>query len=262
MARNRIIFALLYADGHFMLSRNFRLQRIGDVRWLLDNYKFGLLAESIDELFILDVSRNNRNTRNFIADAAAVVADCFVPVGFGGGIRDMHQVSALMRAGADKVVINTAALSDPEFIDEVASEVGAQSIAISVDVLGATSQKVVSENGTRDISRDLRQVLEVLTELPFGELILTSIDRDGTGMGLDLALLDAVPSKFSHPVILSGGVGNAAHVDEAWRDGRTSAVATANLLNFVGDGLVRAREDLRSRGHDLARFDRWEPMGS
>ena len=259
MVRKRIIFSLLYADGHFMLSRNFRLQRIGDVRWLLDNYKFGLVAESIDELLILDVSRGERNPLNFVKDASAVVADCFVPVGFGGGIRDMSHVNRLMRAGADKVVVNTAALDDPDFIGQLASEVGAQSVVVSVDVLGSDKPKVVSHNGTVDISGDAEQVFHHLSPLPFGELVLTSIDRDGTGMGLDLALLDLLPSRFGHPVILSGGVGNATHIDEAWRSGKTSAVATANLLNFVGDGLVLAREALRSEGHDLAHFDRWLP---
>lgn len=260
--RPRLIFTLLYASGAFMLSRNFRLQKIGDLRWLMDNYQFGLVAESIDELLILDVSRGEQQSVEFLNAASSVVADCFVPVGFGGGVRSLRQMDALFRAGADKIVLNTPLFEEPDLVSDIAREIGAQSIVASVDVRSVSERQVMTTNGSMEVSGDLPSALAHLADLPFGELLLNSIDRDGTGMGLDFGLLDEIPSKVARPVILSGGVGNAAHIAEALRDPRVSAVATANLLNFVGDGLMRARGSLVEEGFNLASFIPWKEDSS
>jgi cyclase len=252
MKSPRLIFTLLFDGSSFMMSRNFRLQRVGGVEWLTRNYRFASVSEAIDELMILDVSRGVRDRAAFLDAVREVSRGSFVPLSLGGGITDVEDALLLLRSGADKVVINTALWRHPGLIEQVARIAGEQAIVASVDIRGGCeSPEVVIANGSTPVGSDTGDLLRRVGHLPFGELMLTSIDRDGTGMGLDMGPLELLDSSFSHPVILAGGVGKGEHIADGLVDPRVTAVATANLLNFVGDGLARAREDVRSRGLDL-----------
>ena len=133
MLTKRLIFTLLYDNGSFMLSRNFRLQRIGDLNWLEDNYGFANVGYQIDELVVIDVSRQNRDTAKFCEDLKKLTQDCFAPIAAGGGIKTLEHARELLRSGADKVVVNSALHDQPELVENLASEFGQQCIIASVE---------------------------------------------------------------------------------------------------------------------------------
>jgi cyclase len=255
MLTKRLIFTLLYDSGSFMLSRNFRLQKIGDLDWLEDNYGFSTVGYAIDELVVIDVSRQSRNTPQFCEDLKQLTRDCFAPITAGGGIRTLEHVHQLLRSGADKVVINTSLHDQPELVEEIATEFGRQCIVASIDVqkIDGTYQ-VFKNNGTVKVGESLEHVLLKCAGLPVGEIHIESIDRDGTGNGLDLEILEFVKHVKDLPLILMGGIGNADHIIAGLKDNRVDAVATGNLLNFMGDGLARARELAINGGVVLPRF--------
>lgn len=228
-----------------MLSRNFRLQRVGDLNWLQRNYNFSKIAFSIDELIILDVTRGNRDQEKFCHHIKSLTEGCFVPIAAGGGIRCVNDARMLLRSGADKVVLNTPLDIDPNVVIEIATEFGKQCIIASVDVKTTnTIRSVKTENGSKIQEGTLYEWVDKLLKLPVGELYLNSMDRDGTGQGYDISLLDYLPKPMPIPVILAGGAGKYHHLAEGLSDNRVDAVATAHLFNFIGDGLENAREDL------------------
>jgi len=256
MTAKRLIFTLLYDSGSFMLSRNFRLQRVGNLKWLEENYGFNEVGSAIDELIVLDVSRQSRNIEQFCEDLKLLTLDCFAPIAAGGGIRSLEHARLLLRSGADKVVVNTAIHDQPELVDELGKKFGAQCIVASIDCEHVNAEFVATKkNGFELTSLKLADVANICEQLPIGEICLNSIARDGTGNGLHLEMLDHLPANVTMPLIMMGGVGNAKHVVEGLRDARVDAVATANLLNFMGDGLIRARKNVIDEGIDLTKFD-------
>ena len=256
MLKKRVIFTLLYDRGSFMLSRNFRLQKVGDLRWLQKNYNFSQIAFSIDELIILDVSRGKRDEEKFRDCIRTLTEECFIPIAAGGGIRTLEQAHKLLHSGADKVVVNTLVSEAPAVVGEIAAAFGQQCVVAVVDVKQVDEQFTVwTENGTVRQVINLSQWLDDLAKLPVGELYLNSMDRDGTGQGYHFNLLEFIPDSMSIPVILAGGVGNYHHLADGLCDNRVDAVATAHLFNFVGDGLEKARTKLLENGCDLAVWD-------
>lgn len=253
----RLIFTLLYDSGHFMLSRNFRLQQVGDIGWLERNYDFRVTATSIDELIVLDVSRSPHDRDEFRRHVERLNDDCFVPIAAGGGIRSISDAHDLLRSGADKVVVNTALHRDPGLIERLATEYGAQCIVASVDAKRIDDDVVAMiDNGGEVVPGGLSRHLAAVADLPVGEIYLTSMDRDGTGQGFDLELLSHVPAGLPMPLILAGGAGKPEHFVEGLRAAEVDAVATAHLFNFIGDALERSREHAISNEVDLPRWDR------
>lgn len=257
MLKKRLIFTLLYNQGQFMLSRNFRLQKVGDIKWLQTNYNFSHISFSIDELIVLDVSRGERNVEAFCDALKKLGEGCFVPIAAGGGVRTIEHARALLLSGADKVVVNTPLYENKVFISELASEFGQQCVVASIDVkrMSDGSYQAWVESGGRCIESSAADWIKGVVNNAVGEIYLNSMDRDGTGQGYDLALLDLLPSDMHKPVILAGGVGNATHLAEGLADSRVDAVATAHLFNFVGDGLKQARQSLIADGFDLPVWD-------
>lgn len=240
-----------------MLSRNFRLQKVGDLKWLQTNYNFSHISFSIDELVVLDVTRGERNTTDF-CDALKLLAEgCFVPIAAGGGVRTIEHARALLRSGADKVVVNTPLYESNDIISELASEFGQQCVVASIDIKSTStgSYQVWTESGSKSLEGSATYWIDRISNSTVGEIYLNSIDRDGTGQGYDLQLLDLLPLKMSKPLILVGGVGNAAHLAEGLADSRVDAVATAHLFNFLGDGLSQARKSLIAGGVVLPVWD-------
>ncbi len=257
MLKKRVIFTLLYNHGAFMLSRNFRLQKVGDLSWLQKNYDFSRVAFAIDELIVLDVSRGARDLLRFCDHLKALTDGCFVPIAAGGGVRSLAHARTLLRSGADKVVVNTPLFDDEALVEELATEFGQQCIVASIDVKyeNSVGYQVWVENGDRCIEGNMGRWLKKIIELPVGELYLNSIDRDGTGQGYDLQVLEELQPAMPIPVIIAGGAGQYHHLAEGLEDVRTDAVATAHLFNFVGDGLSKARFGLLKQGFSLGEWD-------
>ncbi len=256
MLKKRILFTLLYDDGQFMLSRNFRLQKVGDLTWLQKNYNFAHISFFIDELVVLDVSRGERNLSAFCKTLEALTHGCFIPIAAGGGLRSVDQARRLLRSGADKVVVNTPVFSNTELLKNLSQEFGQQCVVGSLDLkrsLGGDYQILV-DSGTRALNSVASEELQRLSCDEIGEWYVNSVERDGTGQGYDLALLDQLPATWSVPIILAGGAGNASHLVAGLSDERVDAVATAHLFNFVGDGLKQARLSLLSSGVELANW--------
>lgn len=252
-----MIFTLLYNQGAFMLSRNFRLQKVGDLRWLQKNYDFSRVAFSIDELIVLDVSCTERDLNRFCDHLKSLTENCFVPIAAGGGIRSLSDARRLLRSGADKIVVNTPLFDDDALIRELAADFGQQCIIASIDVKydNNVGYQIWIENGKRCIEGTLGGWLSKIVELPVGELYLNSIDRDGTGQGYDLKILEKLETVIPIPVIIAGGAGQYHHLSEGLKNARIDAVATAHLFNFVGDGLEKARFGLLEEGLSLGEWD-------
>lgn len=255
MTSKRLIFTLLYDDGSFMLSRNFRLQKIGNLDWLEKNYGFSNVGFHIDELIVLDVSRSKRNTEKFCEDLKRLTNNCFAPIAAGGGIRSIDHAQQLLRSGADKIVVNTALHDQPELVEELAHKFGNQCVVASIDAQKINnSYRVYKQNGYIETSDSLEKCFLKCAGMPIGEIYLTSMDRDGTSNGLDFEMLNQLKHVNHLPLIFKGGVGNAEHIVAGLSDDRIDAVATAHLLNFVGDGLEKARRHTVAKGIDLPVF--------
>lgn len=257
MAKKRVIYALLYANGGFMLSRNFRLQRAGDVRWLLKNYHFATVSACIDELLIIDVSRECNDRQAFLADVRKVIDNCFIPVALGGSIRDFETAATFVASGADKLVLNSAFDTHPDVVRRIADVYGSQCVIGGIDLRRKVEGgfEVVSGQATTALAMSPAQRVRLMRELGAGEILVQSIDRDGTGFGLDMDTLAAVDAPLDAPLILCGGCGKGAHMLEALQRSEVDAVATANLFNFIGDGLLKARGELMAHQLELAQWD-------
>ena len=189
----------------------------------------------------------------FIEDVSNVIRNCFLPVSLGGGIRDIDSAAILFRNGADKIVLNSSVFLNPELIEKIAGIYGSQSIIASVEFKEINNDYFVFiENGQRKIDKNLNFYFQYLEKLQIGEVLLNSIDKDGTGQGLLIDSLNIVHESFSKPIILSGGAGNEKHLFQGLSNPKINAVATANLFNFIGDGLPNARNYLLNKGCKLA----------
>ena len=255
MLRKRIIFTLIYENGFFNQSRNFRLQKVGNLRWLEKNYKFQEIAFSLDELIVLNASKQDKNINKFALTLSKLVDDVFIPIAAGGGIRSMEDAKLLFDSGADKIVLNTILYTDKDLVKELISLYGSQSIIASIDYKKIDgSNKVYIEDGTAEIEMELETYLKYVEDLNIGEIYLNSIDRDGTGFGYDFETIDDIGKKINLPLIIAGGAGNEKHFLSGLSRKNVNAVATANLFNFVGDGLPKAREELVTLKYNIAKW--------
>ena len=252
----RIIFTLIYDRGFFMHSRNFRLQKAGDSNWIIKNYNFQEMSRHIDEIIFLDVSREEYPEEETKKDFKKVTDCCFVPISYGGKLRTIEQIEDKFKNGADKVVLNTTIFKNPEFVKEVSKIFGVQSIVASLDVcLKENKYLVYVENGSESTGLDLNSYLELETFNHVGEIYLNSIDKDGTGQGYDIEMAKKLSKEFKIPVIVAGGAGNFNHFAELLSESKIDALATANLFNFVGDGLAKSRESLIESGYNFPQWD-------
>jgi len=244
----RIIFTLLHCDGQYMLSRNFRLQRVGDIDWVLRHYEIRRVSLGIDELMVLDVSAEGADRTTFFRDIQRLVEECFIPVTVGGWLRSRDDASACFAAGADKVLMNRAFLNAPAACEDVAATFGSQALIAGIDVVDSPHDVQTRPFVGRS---DLKARVAHAVALGAGEVLVQSVERDGTGNGLDLSL-PALAESGSTPLILMGGVGQASHLSDGLRDDGVDAVATANLFNFIGDSLLDSRSHARETGVPIA----------
>ncbi len=256
MLKKRLIFTLLYDNGYFMLSRNFRLQKVGDLDWLLRNYNLRKVALFLDELILLDVTRGPKNSQRFLEILKSIASNCCIPIAAGGGVKSLDHSQNLLRSGADKIVVNTALFEAPHFVKQLIREFGQQCIVGSVDFKREDTYRysIYTHNGSNRIDTPPNFLTNWIYENTIGELYLTSIDRDGTGQGYDISLLNQFEPQCPVPIIMAGGVGNWAHLAEGLLEPRIDAVATAHLFNFIGDGIMKARTAIESSGISLAKW--------
>lgn len=256
MLRNRLIFSLIHSNGAFMQSRNFRLQRVGDINWLERNYKFQKISFSLDELIVLDASKGTKDIELFAQVVSRLVNDVFIPVAAGGGIRAIEDAELLFKKGADKVILNSALYNDPNLARNIVAKYGSQSLVGCVDYRIIKDKAVVFINdGLKSIETPLCSYLSHVESLGVGEILLNSIDKDGTGFGYDLSTIIDNSKLLSVPLIIMGGAGNESHLHEGLLVKGVSAVATANLFNFIGNGLPNARKYILANGTNLAEWN-------
>ena len=238
-----------------MLSRNFRLQKVGDFKWLKKHYNFEKIASSIDELIILDVTRDGRDINEFSSVVKDVIKNVFIPVACGGGIRTLDDAKLLLKSGADKIVVNTMLHSNKELINSLVKNYGSQFVVGSIDFqIENDVKKVYINNGQLKIDQNLQDFLLEVEKLSIGEIYLNSIQKDGTGQGYDIKHLEDTLAKITTPIILAGGAGNYLHLIEGLKINSVDAVATANLFNFLGDALPKSRIKIINEKIDLAVF--------
>lgn len=259
-----MLFALLWQDGAFCLSRNFRLQKAGDFAWLEKNYKFSVISDAIDELVVLNVSRNEKDVSQFAEVIREVVYGTYVPVAAGGGVRSVDDAAVLLGNGADKVVVNSALFEEPDSVREIARTYGSQCVVAGVDykIKADGTSEVYSQNGSELTELTVEQAARLAVGSGAGELMLQSMDKDGTGQGYDLTTLTRVADAISIPVIATGGVGGSRNLSEWLSTPRGYAACTANIFNFLGGGLAEARRVIREEGVELAEWEfGWRPGG-
>ncbi|MBM4267654.1 MAG: imidazole glycerol phosphate synthase subunit HisF [Deltaproteobacteria bacterium] len=208
-------------------------------------------AEGADELCFLDITASHEE-RGILLDVVRETAErCFMPLTVGGGVRTEDDIRTLLRAGADKVSFNTAAVADPTVVARSAERFGTQCIVVAIDakrVPGEARWEVYTHGGRRATGLDAVEWAVRLTEGGAGEVLLTSMDRDGTRDGYDLELTSAVSDAVSVPVIASGGAGNLEHLHEGLVKGHASAVLAASIFHYQEYSIRHCKEYLRERG--------------
>lgn len=253
MSKRRLIFTLLLDKGVYQLSRNFSLQAAGDLAWLKDFYSFDSIAQSIDELVLLNVERGKRDLARFSENILELTQGCFMPIAAGGGIASIDDAFLLMRSGADKLVLNSAFYSSPELVRELVATFGSQCVVASIDFRWQGDRTdCVIHNGAVSTGKTVEESIQLVETLGAGEIYLRSVTRDGTGQGYELDVLKRAVASTRLPVVAAGGVGTFEHLAEGIHEAGASAVSTANLFNFMADGLSEARGWLIKRGIPLA----------
>ena len=252
MPKKRLIFTLLYKEKRFHLSRNFRLQKVGDVRWLEKNYNFESISQSIDELMIINMDENDERS-TFFESARQVTNKCFMPLTMGGRIQRLKDADEYIGEGADKIIVGSAIMEHKKVIESISQKYGSQSIVCSIDYKIEEGEIIMyRKRGKERINTSIETRLAQLNDGSIGEIYLNSIDRDGTGNGYDLETAKKVLKNVKVPTIVGGGGGNQKHLEDALRCKNIDAVATGNLFNFVGDGLPKARKYLIEKEIDIA----------
>lgn len=255
MAKSRLVFTLLMTEGSYNLSRNFDLQFVGDLNWIRESYGFDAIAYSIDELIILNVEED-QNMKTFAEHLEMLSQHCFIPLAAGGGIRSLEDAYTLLNSGADKLVVNTPVIKQPDLVLSLVEAFGSQSIVASIDFNADLDVcETFIENGKTKTGLGPQDHVKRAEELGCGEIYLTSMERDGTGQGLDIETLQNVVEFTTLPVIASGGVGKFRHFVEGIQEGKACAVSTANLFNFMEDGLSEARKTMQESGIEMASWD-------
>jgi cyclase len=206
-------------------------------------------AREVDELVLVDIEATRRGEPPDYSVVEEISAECFVPLTVGGGVADIDAVRELLRAGADKVSINTAAYENPELVRSAAGLYGVQCVVIGIDARRGPdgALECVSHSGTRGTGKDPAAWAKEVEALGAGEILVTSVDRDGTMEGYDLDLVSRVASAVRIPVIAAGGAGNYEHMYEAIAHG-ASAVAAASIFHFTEQTPREAKRYLKERG--------------
>ena len=247
MAAVRIIPCLDVAEGRVVKGVNFvSLRDAGDPVEVARAYD----AAGADEICFLDIAATHEN-RGTLLDIVSRTADqCFVPLTVGGGVREVADARALLLAGADKVAVNSAAVRDPDVIARLAAGFGAQCIVCAIDAKKVADGRweLFTHGGRRGTGIDAVEFAKMAVAKGAGEILLTSMDRDGTKDGYDLDLTRTIADNVAVPVIASGGVGNVRHLVDGVREGHASAVLAASIFHFGEVSVAEARAAMAAAG--------------
>ena len=244
----RVIPCLDVTNGRVVKGVNFvDLRDAGDPVELAAKYD----QQGADELVFLDITASSDGRDTMIDVVSRTAEEVFIPFTVGGGIREVGDARALLRAGADKISVNTAAVQRPELVSDIAAEFGAQCVVCAIDAKwdGDTQSWLVYLHGGRTRT-DLNAVewAEKIVSMGAGEILLTSMDRDGTRDGFDLALTRAVSSAVGVPVIASGGVGTLSHLADGVTEGGATGVLAASIFHFGEHTIAEAKDEMTVRG--------------
>nr|4EVZ_A Chain A, HisF-LUCA [synthetic construct]4EVZ_B Chain B, HisF-LUCA [synthetic construct] len=249
MLAKRIIPCLDVKDGRVVKGVNFEnLRDAGDPVELAARYD----EEGADELVFLDITASHEGRETMLEVVERTAEQVFIPLTVGGGIRSVEDASRLLRAGADKVSINTAAVKNPELITEAAEEFGSQAVVVAIDAKRVGGGwEVFTHGGRKPTGLDAVEWARKVVELGAGEILLTSMDRDGTKAGYDLELTRAVSEAVSVPVIASGGAGELEHFAEVFELEGADAALAASIFHFGEITIREVKAYLRERGIEV-----------
>ncbi|MDD2769904.1 MAG: imidazole glycerol phosphate synthase subunit HisF [Methylococcus sp.] len=213
--------------------------------------------EGADELTFLDITASSDDRETMVHVVEQVAGEVFIPLTVGGGIRTLDDIRRMLNAGADKVSINTAAVFNPEFVREAAERFGSQCIVVAIDAKQVSEDpprwEIFTHGGRKPTGLDAVQWAQRMVELGAGEILLTSMDRDGTKAGFDLGLTRAISDAVSVPVIASGGVGNLQHLADGILQGRADAVLAASIFHFAEYSVGQAKDFMAAQGIEVRR---------
>ena len=246
MLKKRIIPCLDIKEGRVVKGINFlNLVDAGDPAEQAKIYNDG----GADEICFLDITASSENRNTILEVVKKTTNKCFVPLTVGGGVRTLQDISNLLLAGADKVSINTAAVINENLIQDSAKKFGSQCIVVAVDAKkNNESWEVFTHGGRQSTGKNVLDFVKKMESLGAGEILLTSMDRDGTKKGYDLELTEKVSSSVNIPIIASGGVGNLEHLYEGFAIGNASAVLAASIFHFGEYSIAEAKQYLDSKG--------------
>ena len=246
MLSKRVIACMDVRNGQVVKGVQFQdLRHAGDPAELARRYN----VEGIDEVVVLDITATLEGRRTLADTVHAVAAEIFLPLAVGGGIRSESDAATVIDAGADKVSLNTAALKQPDLITTLANRYGSQAVIVAIDAKRLADRfAVYVRSGQTDAARDAVEWAREAESRGAGEILLTSMDRDGTRAGFDCALTAAVSSAVNIPVIASGGAGGFDHFVDVFTAGRADAALAASIFHFAESSVHDLKVHLRDRG--------------
>ena len=246
MLKNRIIPCLDVKNGRVVKGINFvDLKDAGDPVEQAKIYSDG----GADEICFLDITASNENRETIYDVIEKTSKKCFVPLTVGGGVRSIEDINKLLNCGADKVSINTAAVQNLEVVIDSSRKFGSQCIVVAIDAKKNSDKwEIHTHGGRNNTGIDAIEFAKRMEESGAGELLVTSMDRDGTQFGYDIDLISKISSKVNIPVIASGGVGNLDHLVDGIKLGNASAVLAASIFHFGKYSVKEAKEYLNSKG--------------
>jgi cyclase len=246
MLSKRVIACMDVRDGQVVKGVQFQdLRHAGDPAELAKRYN----VEGIDEVVVLDITATLEGRRTLAHTVRAVAAEIFLPLAVGGGIRSESDAATVIDAGADKVSLNTAALKQPDLITTLANRYGSQAVIVAIDAKRHDDRfAVYVRSGQTDAARDAVEWAKEAEARGAGEILLTSMDRDGTKSGFDCALTAAVSTAVNIPVIASGGAGGLDHFVDVFTEGRADAALAASIFHFAESSVHELKIRMRERG--------------
>ncbi len=246
MLKNRIIPCLDVKNGRVVKGINFiNLQDAGDPVEQAKIYS----DSGADEICFLDITASNENRDTIYEVVEKTSKKCFVPLTVGGGVRSVEDINKLLNCGADKVSINTAAVQNPEVVVESSKKFGSQCIVVAIDAKkNGNKWEIFTHGGRNNAGIDVIEFAKKMQDSGAGELLVTSMDRDGTQVGYDIELMSKISSMVNIPVIASGGVGNLDHLVDGIKLGNASAVLAASIFHYGKHSVKEAKEYLDSKG--------------